>query len=159
MLQTLLTLSPVIVLFIISFLGFIVAQRTYQSRKEKLGVDMDERTLGLIWGGSLGIAICGSALLVGFTQSRTMLLMPLLCGILFLVVGEWTLRTSVIAGKTYFFALSMTITGMALAFFNFVLLTNMREPFIFICSAAVSLSCFMHIFLFDSWKHKRKPKL
>ncbi len=129
MFQKILTLSPVIAFFVVSIISFVLGLKIYRSRKEILGIDIDERVFAFIFGGSLGTAIFGPALLLGLVQSNIVLWVLLLCGTILFVIGEWTLRMLIIAQKTYIFSLSIAITGAVMALFCFALLIHMKEPF------------------------------
>src|SRR5690349_17387459 len=106
--------SPLIALFIISLVSLFFDLISYRTQKENLGADLDERTVAFTLFGNIGLAGSGSMLLFAFTQSRTVLLVSLLFGTALFLVGELTLRTLIIAGKEYFFSLSITIIGIIL---------------------------------------------
>ena len=80
MFQAVLIFSPLIVLFLLSLVSFILGLQRCRLQKEKPGADLDERTIAFILFGNIGLAGSGSMLLFAFTRSRTVLLASLLCG-------------------------------------------------------------------------------
>jgi hypothetical protein len=155
MLQTILIFSPLIVLFLLSLVSFVLGLQRYRLQKEKPGADLDERTIALILFGNIGLAGSGSMLLFAFTRSRTVLLASLLCGTILFLIGELTLRKLIIAGKEHYFSLSVMIIGAVLTVLLFPLVITMHEPFIAIYVSIILIVIPIQMALLSSWKSKR----
>lgn len=158
MFQMMLIYSPGIVLFMASLVCLVLSVRSYRLRKEKLTNELGERTVAFLGLGNMGSAVFGGILLSAFTRSHTVFLVLLVCGIVLFLGGELTLRTSIIAGKEYFFSSSITMFGAVLAWFNFPLLINIHEPFTAIYAGFTTLLLTLQLILVISWKKRRMSK-
>ncbi|GCE23196.1 hypothetical protein [Dictyobacter kobayashii] len=154
MFQTILILSPGILLSIVGFICLTLSLRNYRIQKEKGETGFNGNNLPLLIFGNASITAF-FAIILFYINAIIILIIAFFCFMLLFLTGEILLHKLVIAGKEYFFASLITMLGAFLCLFLFPIITTMREPFTLIYSVLIMFLIFVQIMFIDNWKRKR----